>query len=175
MTRFSKLSLAGVLAVLPIVAPQAQFPTTPPAPMPLGDAQFPPFVEFELANGLRVLVVSSQKQPVLSLTLDLHGVDASLGTPVVRGREPSAVRLVVGHAPAAPASEFVGTIDHQVTRGCPPAASGHDVDARHPRVAVTRATHAGHRVRREQDRVCEPFDLGIEQSLQGLVIRTVDM
>jgi zinc protease len=73
MTRFSKLSLVGVLAVLPIVAAQAQFPTTPPAPMPLGDAQFPPFVEFELANGLRVLVVSSQKQPVLSLTLALHG------------------------------------------------------------------------------------------------------
>ena len=73
MRRFTRISMLGALALAPFFAAQAQFPTTPPAPMPLGAAQFPPFVEFELANGLRVLVVSSQKQPVLSLTLALHG------------------------------------------------------------------------------------------------------
>lgn len=51
----------------------AQFPTTPPAPMPLEEAQFPPFVEFELPNGLRVLLVPSEKQPLLSLRLAVHG------------------------------------------------------------------------------------------------------
>lgn len=48
-------------------------PTLPPAPMPLEPAQFPPFVEFELGNGLRVVVVPSEKQPVLSLSLSVLG------------------------------------------------------------------------------------------------------
>lgn len=51
----------------------AQFPTRPPAPMPLEAAQFPPFAETVLANGMRVLVVANQKQPVLSLTLAVPG------------------------------------------------------------------------------------------------------
>lgn len=74
--RLARLTLRVLVAVAAcaLIAPlSAQFPTTPPAPMPLGEAQFPPFVEFELPNGLRVLVVSSQKQPVLSLTLAMHG------------------------------------------------------------------------------------------------------
>lgn len=51
----------------------AQFPSNPPAPMPLQPAQFPPFAETVLANGMRVLVVSNAKQPVLSLTLAVPG------------------------------------------------------------------------------------------------------
>ncbi|MEK0431121.1 MAG: hypothetical protein RL139_925 [Gemmatimonadota bacterium] len=47
----------------------AQTPTRPPAPMPLTPAQFPPFAEATLPNGIRLLVVSSQKQPVVSVTL----------------------------------------------------------------------------------------------------------
>jgi len=66
--------VALALALVANAAPLAsQLPTTPPPPMPLGQAQFPPFVEFELANGLRVLLVQSEKQPVLSLTLAVHG------------------------------------------------------------------------------------------------------
>lgn len=59
--------------MLPLTVARAQFPSTPPAPMPLGEAIFPPFIEFELLNGLRVLLVSSAKQPVVSLTLSVHG------------------------------------------------------------------------------------------------------
>jgi zinc protease len=39
--------------------------------MPLTPAQFPPFAEATLPNGLRLLVVPSSKQPVLSVTLAL--------------------------------------------------------------------------------------------------------
>ena len=60
--------LLGGLA-LGAAALTAQAPTRPPAPMPLTPAQFPPFAEATLPNGLRLLVVSSQKQPVISVTL----------------------------------------------------------------------------------------------------------
>lgn len=63
--------LAGaLLGAAPLAA---QFPTQPPAPMPLEPAQFPPFAETILENGLRIIVVSSNKQPVLSLTLAMPG------------------------------------------------------------------------------------------------------
>lgn len=64
------LFTGALLAVAPLAA---QFPTRPPAPMPLEPAQFPPFAETILANGLRVIVVSSNKQPVVSLTLAMPG------------------------------------------------------------------------------------------------------
>ncbi|MBX7118466.1 MAG: insulinase family protein [Gemmatimonadaceae bacterium] len=58
---------AGLVLAVPLAAQQV--PTTPPAPMPLTPAQFPPFAETVLANGMRLIVVASQKQPVVSLTL----------------------------------------------------------------------------------------------------------
>ena len=69
-TRIPFALLAVALAAQPVAA---QFPTTPPAAMPLEAAQFPPFAETILENGLRIIVVSSNKQPVLSLTLALPG------------------------------------------------------------------------------------------------------
>jgi len=65
--------LLGVAPLIPLAPLAAQFPTTPPAPMPLEPAQFPPFAETILENGLRVIVVTSNKQPVLSLTLAMPG------------------------------------------------------------------------------------------------------
>lgn len=67
--------LIPVLAALPIVATAQQTPQRqrPPAPLPLTPAQFPPFVEFELENGLRVVLVQSAKQPVLSMQLSVLG------------------------------------------------------------------------------------------------------
>ncbi|MFM8910472.1 MAG: hypothetical protein ACKOH8_07870 [Gemmatimonadota bacterium] len=62
-------SLTTMLAATPELA--AQYPTTPPAAMPIQPAQFPPFVEATLPNGLRLLVVTNRKQPVLSLTLSI--------------------------------------------------------------------------------------------------------
>jgi len=64
---------ASAVTTLAMLAPfaGAQGPTRPPAPMPLTPAQFPPFAEATLPNGLRLLVVPSTKQPVLSVTLAL--------------------------------------------------------------------------------------------------------
>ncbi len=45
------------------------FPTTPPAPMPVKAAQFPPFQEATLPNGMHLLVVENRKLPVLSVEL----------------------------------------------------------------------------------------------------------
>lgn len=55
---------------IPTPAPRRQ---APPAPLPLAEAQFPAFVEFELENGLRVVLVPSSKQPVLSMQLSVLG------------------------------------------------------------------------------------------------------
>jgi len=61
----------AVLAMLGMTAPLAsqEYPKTPPPPGPLTPAPFPPFQEVVLANGLRILVVESHKQPIVSLSL----------------------------------------------------------------------------------------------------------
>lgn len=58
------LSLAGAAQL-----PAQEYPKTPPAPGPLTPAPFPPFRETVLPNGLRLLVVESHKQPVVSISL----------------------------------------------------------------------------------------------------------
>lgn len=45
------------------------FPTRPPAPLPITTAQFPPFQQATLVNGLKLLVVSNPRLPVLSISL----------------------------------------------------------------------------------------------------------
>ena len=64
------LVVASAFLAAPLAA---QFPSRPPEPLPLQPAVFPPFVEFELLNGLRVVLVSSEKQPVISLSLSVLG------------------------------------------------------------------------------------------------------
>ncbi|MCC7004294.1 MAG: insulinase family protein [Gemmatimonadaceae bacterium] len=61
------------VATLGVTDLQAQFPTAPPAPMPLEPGRFPPFAESVLSNGLRVIVVANDKQPVLSMSLSVPG------------------------------------------------------------------------------------------------------
>ena len=58
------LTLAGAAQL-----PAQEYPKTPPAPGPLTPAPFPPFRETVLPNGLRLLVVESHKQPVVSISL----------------------------------------------------------------------------------------------------------
>jgi zinc protease len=58
-----------VLYVLTSPALAQEFPRTPPAPLPLTPAPFPPFQEGVLPNGLRLLVVESRKQPIVSISL----------------------------------------------------------------------------------------------------------
>ncbi|MGH7561275.1 MAG: insulinase family protein [Gemmatimonadales bacterium] len=62
----SALCLAAAVA---IPAAGQDYPKTPPPPGPLSPAPFPPFQEAVLPNGVRLLVVESHKQPVVSLSL----------------------------------------------------------------------------------------------------------
>ena len=61
------VALVGVFA--PIRNAAAQFPTTPPPPAPITAAAFPPFREALLPNGVMLLVVQSNKQPVASISI----------------------------------------------------------------------------------------------------------
>lgn len=61
------LLCGAALAAAPLGA--QQFPAAPPAPMPIRAAEFPPFEEATLSNGMKLLVVSNRKQPILSMSL----------------------------------------------------------------------------------------------------------
>jgi zinc protease len=64
-----RVAIAGAaLVAFPIVV-LAQYPTTPPAPAPIKPAAFPPYQQATLSNGLRLIVVQSRKQPVVSVSL----------------------------------------------------------------------------------------------------------
>lgn len=67
----NRLALCGLAALaLPVSLRAQEYPKTPPAPAALVPAPFPPFRESVLASGLRVLVVESHKQPIVSLSLN---------------------------------------------------------------------------------------------------------
>jgi zinc protease len=63
------LAAGALLAPLALPLPAQGFPKTPPAPMPLAPAQFPPFQEAVLPNGMRLLVVENRKQPIIAVSL----------------------------------------------------------------------------------------------------------
>lgn len=64
------VALGLLLAAAPAAAlAQDRHPTEPPPPAPITPAQFPPFQEATLANGLRLVLVESHENPVLSLSL----------------------------------------------------------------------------------------------------------
>jgi zinc protease len=61
--------LAGIALLTLTLPAQAQYPKTPPPAGPLQPAPFPPFQEAVLPNGLRIVVVESHKQPIVSIAL----------------------------------------------------------------------------------------------------------
>lgn len=66
---------ALVLALALVAAPaaiSAQFPTDPPPPAPLRPAQFPPFREARLGNGLQLILVENHELPIVSVSLAMH-------------------------------------------------------------------------------------------------------
>lgn len=69
--RSASIAIAILFSSAPLVAQDA--PRTPPAPLPLTPAPFPPFQEAVLPNGLRLLVVESRKQPIVSVSLSFAG------------------------------------------------------------------------------------------------------
>jgi len=58
------------------VAAQTPFPTRPPTAAPLRPAQFPPFQEAALPNGMTLLLVENHEQPSLSVTLSFRAGSA---------------------------------------------------------------------------------------------------
>ena len=79
MSRMTRLSrYAGVTASLVFccVAAGAQAPTKAPAPGPVKPAAIPAFQEATLPNGLRIMLVESKRQPVVSIALMLPAGDA---------------------------------------------------------------------------------------------------
>ena len=78
MIRTSLIQRTALVAAALLVAPvlHAQVPTKAPAPGPVKPAQIPQFQETTLPNGLRVLLVESHRQPVVSIALMLPAGDA---------------------------------------------------------------------------------------------------
>ncbi len=69
------LLAAAAPALLPAAA-AAQYPTTPPPAAPVRPAEFPPFQEATLANGVRVVLVESHRDPVVAFRLTLPAGNA---------------------------------------------------------------------------------------------------
>lgn len=70
------LALASASLALPASAASQAYPTTPPVAGPVRPMPFPPFQEARLANGVRMILVESSKQPVVSLSLSFPAGDA---------------------------------------------------------------------------------------------------
>jgi zinc protease len=70
--------MMAVLSIIPTVqlSSQEPFPTRPPAPAPLRPAQFPPFQEAALPNGMTLLLIENHEQPSLSVTLSFRAGSA---------------------------------------------------------------------------------------------------
>lgn len=79
MRRMLLNSRGAIVAASLLLAPaalRAQAPTKAPAPGPVKPALLPQFQEATLPNGLRIMLVESHRQPVLSLALMLPAGDA---------------------------------------------------------------------------------------------------
>lgn len=73
MESWTVIGMVG-LSIIPTfhLSAQTPFPTRPPAPTPLRAAQFPPFQEAALPNGMTLLLVENHEQPSLSVTLSFR-------------------------------------------------------------------------------------------------------
>jgi len=66
-------ALLGVVVLCSgVLSAQQPFPTRPPTAAPLRPAQFPPFQEAALPNGMTLLLVENHEQPSLSVTLSFR-------------------------------------------------------------------------------------------------------
>ena len=76
MSRMNRIARAFAISAALPAGLIAQAPKTPPAPAPVKPAAIPAFQEATLPNGLRMLLVESKRQPVVSLALMLPAGDA---------------------------------------------------------------------------------------------------
>jgi zinc protease len=70
MTAATRILLAVALGAAAVPA-HAQYPTEPPAPLPLTKLGFPPFREARARNGLEIVLVENHRLPVVSLQLSI--------------------------------------------------------------------------------------------------------
>jgi zinc protease len=70
------LTALGALLVAPGALGAQGYPTSPPVAGAVRPMPFPPFQEARLTNGVRMVLVESQKQPVVSLSLSFPAGDA---------------------------------------------------------------------------------------------------
>ncbi|HEY0972480.1 MAG TPA: insulinase family protein [Gemmatimonadales bacterium] len=103
------VALVGALVAPAAVAAQ-EYPTEPPPPAPLAPAQFPPFQEARLANGIDLVVVESHEQPVVSISLAIPA--GSAHDPVGReGMADLVAGLLTKGAGGRSAEEIAATIE----------------------------------------------------------------
>ncbi|HJU64407.1 MAG TPA: pitrilysin family protein, partial [Gemmatimonadaceae bacterium] len=99
-----------VAAPAALVAQTGDYPKSPPPAAPVKPASFPPFQEATLTNGVRLVVVESHEQPVLSVTLSVPAGSAY----DARGKEGQAAmvaQLLTKGAGSRSAEEFAAAIE----------------------------------------------------------------
>jgi len=71
------LAVACAVATLAWAPDAGSAQESPPAPLPLGEVAFPDFQEFTLSNGARVVVVTSDEVPLVTVNLVIPGGSAA--------------------------------------------------------------------------------------------------
>jgi zinc protease len=109
--------MKAVLTLIPIVAilagslaAQTPFPTRPPTAAPLRPAQFPPFQEAALPNGMTLLLVENHEQPSLSVTLSFRAGTA-YDPPGKEGLSAIVAELLTKGTPTRSAEQIAATIE----------------------------------------------------------------
>lgn len=70
MTAVTRMLLAAAVVAAAFPA-QAQYPTDPPAPLPLTKLGFPPFREARARSGLEIVLVENHRLPIVSIQLSI--------------------------------------------------------------------------------------------------------
>ncbi len=103
-------ALMLVAALTPLFA-SAQRPAAAPPAAPIRAAQFPPTREATLANGMRLVVVQSNKQPVVAVSLTF-AAGAAYDPPAKAGLADMMATLLTRGAGARTAEEFSAAIEN---------------------------------------------------------------
>ncbi len=102
-------ALTALLLAAPLAA-QEPFPTRPPGPTALRPAQFPPFQEVALPNGMTLLLIENHEQPSLSATLSFRAGNAY--DPVGKeGLSAMVAELLTKGTPTRSADQIAATIE----------------------------------------------------------------
>ncbi|HEV8400124.1 MAG TPA: insulinase family protein [Gemmatimonadales bacterium] len=105
-----KAALTLTLLAASTLAAQTPFPTRPPAPAPLRAAQFPPFQEAALPNGMTLLLIENHEQPSVSVTLSFRAGTA-YDPAGKEGLAAIVAELVTKGTPTRTAEQIAATIE----------------------------------------------------------------